>query len=404
MDIPTIPGAVYSIASSTSCDVTDKASGKPLGTATPGSPVTTPAYSDALTLSDPDALYVQIKTFNFALAALGLLGGGEAASALPAGYLAAEFLESNGYAYMEVPLVVNTNEEAVKLETEHCNTGGGGFVLEGVSKTFCQGMYNKTSFCVYVNGNGFAAGELKTNDWNKHISLFEGKVITQVLPAGEEATRSMSPVSIDSYKIFRHGTQYWESFPGKKKNWRATVGGVVQFDLIPVIDENGDSGMLNKVDNVFYGNLGEKPFIVGFTLAQARKLGNLPTTGGTMTISLPTGYETDAGVMAALETARANGWTLTIQTYEAETAVATFGMRRIWVRRQQDENGMYIDADGTRWQVDWCVDILTPDNSTPDAHGYELFRSQEAAVEYWELVPYVDPETEKLLNENTNNE
>ena len=160
--------------------------------------------------------------------------------------------------------------------------------------------------------------------------------------------------------------------------------------------------MYDKVDKAPFTKSGSGSFIVGMTLSQARKLSNLPATGGSLTVSLPTGYDSDAGVMSALDSARANGWTLTIQTYTPEAAAssaATFDLRRIWVRRTQTENGAHVAADGTRWQVDWCVDMLTPDGSKPDAYGYELFRSQEAAVAYWELSPYVDPETENFLTE-----
>jgi hypothetical protein len=158
--------------------------------------------------------------------------------------------------------------------------------------------------------------------------------------------------------------------------------------------------MYESVVKTPYFNKGTGAFIAGFTLAQARKLGkHLPAGGGNLTISLPTGYEQDSAVAESLETARAKGWTLTVQTYtpEAEAASATFGMRRVWVRKQESEHGGYVDADGVRWSVDWCVDMVTPDGSTPDQHGYELFRSTEAAVAYWELQAWVDPEAEREL-------
>ena len=47
-------------------------------------------------------------------------------------------------------------------------------------------------------------------------------------------------------------------------------------------------------------------------------------------------------------------------------------------------------------------DTSTPDDSTPDMHGYELFRSVEAATEYWGLEPYVDPAWEEELLTETN--
>ena len=177
------------------------------------------------------------------------------------------------------------------------------------------------------------------------------------------------------------------------------------FDLIPAITPTGEPAFYNKVDGAVYGNSYTGTLTVGMTCKQALKLAELPAGGGSLTVSLPTGYESDAGVQAALEAAAAKGWDITERTYEAEaSAVATFGMRRIWVRRTQNENGMYVDSDGKRWQVDWCVGMHNHDGSTPEAHGYELYRSVDAAVSYWELEPWVDPEAENLLTENTYNE
>jgi hypothetical protein len=78
-------------------------------------------------------------------------------------------------------------------------------------------------------------------------------------------------------------------------------------------------------------------------------------------------------------------------------------MRRIWVRKNQDENGSYVDTNGNRFQVEWCVEIYSPENKTPEDLGYEQFRSVESAVEYWELTPYVDPTLEEQFN-TTNEE
>jgi hypothetical protein len=68
----------------------------------------------------------------------------------------------------------------------------------------------------------------------------------------------------------------------------------------------------------------------------------------------------------------------------------------------KDDNGAHIDTDGNRYQVDWCVELYTPDDSTPDQHGYELFRSVDSACEYWGLTPYVYPECEEELLTETN--
>lgn len=66
-----------------------------------------------------------------------------------------------------------------------------------------------------------------------------------------------------------------------------------------------------------------------------------------------------------------------------------------WVRRTPSEYGNYVDAAGTRYLVQWCSTMLTPDGSTPANHGYEQHASVEAACEAWGLVPYEEPELEQ---------
>ena len=106
----------------------------------------------------------------------------------------------------------------------------------------------------------------------------------------------------------------------------------------------------------------------------------------------------DSEVLAAIENAKNRGWTVTMQWNGTPTNTAsTFGFKRVWVRKTQDaEYGRYADADGTRWQVEWCDMLSTPDGSTPEDHGYELYRSVEAAVAYWELVPYVNEDLTEI--------
>lgn len=62
-----------------------------------------------------------------------------------------------------------------------------------------------------------------------------------------------------------------------------------------------------------------------------------------------------------------------------------------WVRRTPSDFGNYVDAYGTRYTVEWCHKLLTPDGSTEVDHGYEQHDSVETACEAWGLVPYVDP-------------
>lgn len=69
----------------------------------------------------------------------------------------------------------------------------------------------------------------------------------------------------------------------------------------------------------------------------------------------------------------------------------------IWVRKTQNEQGDYADAEGVRYFVDWCVAMVTPDGSTEADHGYERHESIQAACDAWGLSVYVDSEAEEKL-------
>ena len=174
-----------------------------------------------------------------------------------------------------------------------------------------------------------------------------------------------------------------------------TKSGKIERHFSPMLDSQGVPCLYDKITKKPFYNSGSGQFIVGMNMKQARKLGKLPATGGgTLTVSLPSNYTEDEGVVNALATAQENGWVITIQTYEAEAgAASTFALRRVWVRKRTDEQGIYVDADGTRWQVEWCVDIVGAD---PEQEGYEPFRSLESAVDHWGLTAWVDPEQEEL--------
>ena len=77
----------------------------------------------------------------------------------------------------------------------------------------------------------------------------------------------------------------------------------------------------------------------------------------------------------------------------------TRNFKNIWVRKIYNENGCYIDKDNMKCDVDWCIEIYSPDNKTPEDFGYEQFRSVDSALSYWELTPYIHPELEQVSNE-----
>lgn len=366
-------------------------------------------------LASDDSVSVYKATFNCApakLRLLGLLGGGvSTASALPEGYIEADFLESTGTQRLNAigqPFLstercaVGMSVDGQLLDSSGARTIGGVFLS-------ANGTFTPYQFANETSSLSFGKMNIKTGSLAKNSRFFSALNIkgdytyefkNEDVNLKGNLTWNVSTTNTSKNMLFA-GSNY-----SRGRIWSVVItenGKPIQ-KLRPALTEKGVPCLFDELSQAPLEKIGSGDFIIGLTLKQSRKLSDLPAGGGTLTVSLPTGYESDEGVMSALETARSNGWTLTVQTYEAETAAATFGMRRVWVRKTQDEHGTYIDSDGNRWQVDWCVTMYTPDGSEPDAHGYELFRSVDTAVAYWELEPWVDPNAEKLLTEYNANE
>ena len=399
----TFPGKPYVVTCKAGCDITD-ASGELDETCEPGKQKVVYAPSEKLFTSENAVVR---ETFNRAALALGLLGGG-VKNELPAGYLRAEFLESTGTQYVDTKLIPNDTMGVSLLATQ---TGG-----MNTDMYLCGVYENSGRFYPWLlNGVGKGAFFVGWNSGTQGTGYFYNTK-TQVQLNYKNNRKFVAESNESRYELTltqalqaftltmplfcaRNTGGYIEYFVGKLYAGSMTEGAKKIAEFVPTVTNYGVPCLLDTITQQTFYNLGTGQFIAGFTLQQARKLGaHLPAGGGSLTISLPTGYEQDGGVMDALETARANGWTLTMQTYAAEAGASTFALRRIWVRKTASEHGGYVDADGVRYSVEWCVAMLTPDGSTPDAHGYEPFRSVEAATEYWELTPYVDPEAENELN------
>ena len=375
-------------------------------------------------VTSDDSVEVVETTFNSApvkMRLLGLLGGG-VSTGLPSGYLAAEFLElgvNKAWQYVEIKQPFNA---ATGLHIKaKSNEGSGatkyafaiGANIPGTS-TFRGIRIETTETSLMLNmsdvGTSWRTYSIKHPAQEPYNDIFYNFKNDRRL----SCNGIVHPSELKELLLENGGVNKF--FFGAQLNW--TGGSISEFyykgryfeieasqeeeiilQLVPVLDKNGVPCMFDKVTRKPFYNSGTGSFIVGMDMEQARKLGKLPAGGGTLTVSLPSNYGEDEGVVNALATAQDNGWKITIQTYEAEAgAASTFALRRIWVRKTQNEQGSYVDTDGFRWQVEWCVDVV---GSSPEAEGYEPFRSVDVAVNYWNLQPWVDPEHDEILT-NTN--
>lgn len=344
--------------------------------------------------------------------ALGLLGGGVTSTGLPSGYLAAEFLESTGKEYIDTGLQGLVPNGYVRFKGYTNIENKRGVQGAGYVATSRRVKRSDVFFCTPNEDlksvfSGYVTEPVPFSPWYD-VLLQPGKVTfngVTFLKNDFDFDGGGENLAVNPYTLkicaFSDGVNYTDSW------WQGRVYSVSarflngEKKFIPSIDERGVPCMFDKVSKQPFYNKGTGAFIVGLTLAQARKLGKLPAGGGTLTVSLPSNWQEDEGVQNAKSEAEAKGWQIKVQTNEAEAgAAATFALRRIWARKTQDEGGSYVAADGSRWSVEWCVDVWGAD---PQELGYEPYRSVDAAVAYWELQPYVYPK-EELLTEPTTNE
>ena len=352
----------------------------------------------------------------FKFASLIQMGGGGISNTvigLPNGFLKVEFLQSN-YAYTTT---VGNNVPNIQFKMPISNNT--------IIRTKCSYLDSSANCTVFgenstsnrvslvlnwawsQRGNKYLWGNINSSThFNIGTTTVSIPSIIESHPDGFyvngakklDRNKTVTELVEDDFYLFR----FAEGGGGKTRifYFNAVTNGELQKDFIPALTLNGEPCMFDRVSKNHFLNAGPGKFIVGMSNKQALFLSKLNTLGGAITISLPSDYSLDEKVINSLEVAQSNGWLLTIQTHDptSTSTASTFGMQRIWVRKTQDEYGNYTDENNNRWQVEWCVTMYTPDNSTPDQHGYEQFRSVEAACEYWGLTPYIDPTLEEEIN------
>lgn len=398
MDIPTVPGSLYTVATKTTCDITDTATGTPIDSVSSGS-VTFAAQGAVTTLSDPEATYSKVN-FKNAAAALRMLGGGDQ---LPNGYLEAEFIgfSRNGYFDTLIPANNETGMRAVISQTQLNDYIFAGARGNGDSR-FYASRSRAGGYVAAYGWNRWLYFEKDLNaatDWytselnfkNSRVAKIEYNGTSSTMPLNEELSENGYNIFIGGANVSNSPQLFWH---GCCKEMQITQGQDIVRSFIPVL-ANGVPSFFDKISKMLFENKTANSLYIGLTLVQARKLGALPAGGGTLKISLPENYTDDEAVGEALSTATENDWVLTIQTYSeaAASSASTFSLRRIWVKKTASPAGAYVDANGERWHVEWCQTVL---GAEPTDLGYEPFRSVDVAMAEWELTPYVYPEEETL--------
>lgn len=317
--IDSIAGKCYIATAPNGGTVTDE-SGRTLATVAAGEQKAVWGTDGKLYLSDDDGKLV-LATFNYALAALGLLGGG---NILPAGYTRLEYLEATGSQTIKMNGLFDKHI-GLRLDAE---------TFEGSGNTSCvsfmtQNPSAETYWWVFPPRANRENTSLWEWYWFKKFGSFTGFQL---------ATRYVATINYRSENkvtIEQNGTVEAKELPETlvysspelnviNSGWKGRCYSVhvsrntaLENNFIPALTPAGEPCMFDLVSREPYRNAGSGQFIVGMTLAQVRAL-RLPAGGGELTLSLPHEASIDRLAQAALEQARANGWELTLQYAEAE--------------------------------------------------------------------------------------
>ena len=407
--INTIAGNVYCVTSKNGGTLTDS-TGTLNETVEAGKQVHVTAPSDMLLIDDDEAI-LRPANFKRAPLMLGKQGGGSSAPEVAPGYMLLAFNENkNGRAYVDLGITCSAITGAkYKVWSNSVKYGvlAGNMQTTADTNTFYPliiynrvvGINVKGSYYLLKDGTFSSSGvSLNTsNAYSANGETLEGHINWQndgqirFRCASFTESRLMPAAILASTRTLYLGIQGaigYNGYVGRIYNFSLSEGTSIISACVPAVSPSGKACFYDTVRNMELSNIGTEEFVAGFSLSQARHLGRLPA-GSVMNVSLPVGWQDDEQVLSARFLAEVKGCVLTVVSEHGEDgeAASTFALRRLWVKRELDENGAYVDADNVRWRIDSCIDII---GANPEDLGYERYRSVEVAAEYWELTPVME--------------
>lgn len=304
----TVPSYVYTVYTATGCTVT--APGFPSFSVTcyPGMANSFPAPGDKVEISDPAATLVAVRTFNGALAALGLLGGG---NTLPAGYTRLEYLEFTGGTIIRLAVPVNNlfglyfdYEKTLPIRTNDFPIS---WQKENPYRAFrlvCSETDGVFSWWVSAKNNlkYYAPPECRML-WRANFK--NSRKLTADSAEYGHAELALTDVDCDYdevvfgriYRLDNKDLSFAAFF--KAYAIKLSSGSEVVYDLVPALDETGAPCLYDKVSSTAFYNDGSGDFIypaATATYARRRVLpdwGKLTPRGLRRLYHVPEGYEGD---------------------------------------------------------------------------------------------------------------
>lgn len=276
----TTRGISYGVLSSQG-EVMSSAEDKVICETEPGNPKQFIAPSSRVRYTNPDTCVTK-RAIRMRRNALLKKGGSLTAEATE--FTALEYLESSGTQYIETQIEVDSTWGAkVEWEMTHVsdyanvlsgtNTDIGGHVLNegGFSVPYWYGV--DTKFLAVFMSNGLLYytldEEAKTGvRYSSEMNFCNSRYIklnTESLGVIPETVRSFLCNNPILFGSSRNGTPLgFAGLIGKVFRVQISKGTTLKMYLIPVLNENGEPGMYDKVSKRFFGNHGTGSFGYGF--------------------------------------------------------------------------------------------------------------------------------------------
>ena len=311
----TIAGNTYCVSSPNGGTVTD-ASGSLNKPVEAGDQVHVTAPSGEL-YCDDDAATIVKANFKCALAALGLLGGGET-SGLPAGYTRVEYLESTGTQYLKTNVLLHSiSRVSAEIYTLNIDSPAYGYYQDR-HPSHRVVHANKEGF--YVTCGGQQTRKVYTQSgWIRFENSASGFYINSILIHSYGNVTPFTTAGV-SY-IFTSNTQTNEPrIPLgclRMKDFRIDEDGKALCSLIPALDRTGSPCMFDTVTRKPYYNAGTGDFLypgkeqtaTTYSLRRPRMYAQMTPHGIRRLYHVPRGYNGTPEEYAA-----ENGFKILVET------------------------------------------------------------------------------------------
>lgn len=194
------------------------------------------------------------------------VGGKTLWKGLPSGYTRLDYIESTGTQYIDTGFYPNQDSRAI-VELMYLKTSDGAYGSRDTTSSdgFCMRVNASRWQPQYNDNMRTITDPLPDNEWhiaeqNKNVWYLDG---VSKWTAAYAAFTSPHPFAIGGIIANKSGVKTLYEGYCRYRSCQLFDNGVLVRDLIPCQDPEGEIGMYDLLNAVFYGNAGSGEFVAG---------------------------------------------------------------------------------------------------------------------------------------------